>query len=274
MISLDAAAIGELTSSATHEKLAQLQTFSEIDSTNSYLMQIPGPVPGKISIAATCNQTAGRGRHGKEWQSPPGSGVCLSAAYTFASQPENFPALTLALGLGAIAALQDLGASGVDIKWPNDLVARDGKLGGILTEVQAQSGGTVTVVTGIGINVDLADELDLDDRPDWAQSVVDLKDLCDPLPSLNEIAAQLTSHLLQSFVEFDADGFAIFSERWPQYDWLMGRELIVDSGQELISGTGAGIASDGALLVNTVEAGLRRVTSGSVIKAGERDASQ
>ena len=75
--------------------------------------------------------------------------MCLSVAYTFAAQPDNLPALTLGLGLGAVDALEELGATGIEIKWPNDLVARDAKLGGILTEVQQNSAGAVTIVAGM-----------------------------------------------------------------------------------------------------------------------------
>ena len=167
---------------STNDRLLHIETFAEIESTNSYLMQLPGPEPGSCRIAVTNNQTAGRGRHGKTWQSPPGSGLCLSAAYTFAARPDNLPALTLALGLGAIDALEELGARDVELKWPNDLVALDGKLGGILTEVQQRSPGAVTVVTGIGVNVDLDTELDFSIESDWARQVVDLKKVCDELP--------------------------------------------------------------------------------------------
>ena len=274
MISLDADTIREAMPSAARDNVAQLKIFGEIDSTNDYLMQVPGPEPGKICIAVTNNQTAGRGRHGKTWQAPPGSGVCLSASYTFAPQPENLPALTLALGLGVVAALQELGAEGIEVKRPNDLVILNGKLGGILTEVQAQNAGTVTVVTGVGINVDVGEDFNVEIESDWADRVADLKSICQRLPSHDEVAAKLTTHMLQAFVDFEANGLATIVKQWSQYDWLLDRTLIVDSGQEIISGTGAGIDSDGALLINTLESGMRRVISGSVVKAAERVSSK
>ncbi len=270
MTGLDAEVIRQLAKDAVRERLAHIEVFSEIDSTNSYLMQMPAPEPGMLSVAVTNNQTAGRGRHGKTWQSSPGSGLCLSAAYTFTQQPENLPALTLALGLGAIDALKSLGASGVELKWPNDLVALDGKLGGILTEVQQQSAATATVVTGVGVNVDLKSKLDLGTETDWAQQVVDLKSICDTQPSHEEIAGELTTHLLQAFIDFETSGFAAMVDRWSRYDWLLGRDITIDTANQQFSGVGAGIGNDGALLVDTPESGIRRVTSGSIIKAGLR----
>ena len=274
MTSLDAEVIRQLAKDPVRERLAHIKVFSEIDSTNSYLMQMPAPEPGRLSIAVTSNQTAGRGRHGKTWQSPPGSGLCLSAAYTFTQQPENFSALTLALGLGAINALESLGASGVELKWPNDLVAMDGKLGGILTEVQQQSAGTTTVVTGIGVNVDLASTADFEMASGWAQRVVDLKSICDDQPSHEEIAGEFTTQLLQAFVDFETSGFAAMADRWSRYDWLLGRDITIDTADQQFSGVGAGIANDGALLVETPESGVRRVTSGTIMRAGSRGERQ
>ncbi len=270
MSSLDADVIRQFTTGPVSERLANIKVFAEIDSTNSYLMQMPGPDPGAIIIAVTSNQTAGRGRHGKSWQSPPGSGLCLSAAYTFAQQPDNLPALTLALGLGAVDALEELGANGVELKWPNDLVARDGKLGGILTEVQRQSARGVSVVTGIGLNIDLQGKLDLGMETDWAKSVVDLNGICETRPSYDEVAARITSHWMQAFMDFEASGFAAMVERWARYDWLKGRDITIDTAERQLSGVGAGIADDGALLIDTLEAGTQRVTSGSIIRVGLR----
>ena len=266
MTSLDADAIRNFASERTRAKLAQLDVLAEIDSTTSYLLQKPGPEPGEISIAVTTNQTAGRGRFDKTWLSPPGSGLCLSVAYTFARAPENLPALTLALGLGAIAALEELGAINVQLKWPNDLVALDSKLGGILTEVQPQSSSAVTVVAGIGVNVDLKNNPEI--KADWARRVVDLGDICEELPGGERIAGTLTTHLLQAFVDFEESGLTPFADRWSRYDWLLGREVRIDAGQDRVIGVGAGIADDGALLVDTPALGVQRVISGSVSLAG------
>ena len=274
MSNLDAELILQFAEHPARECLANIEVFSEIDSTNSYLMQMPAPEPGRISVAVTSNQTAGRGRHGKIWQSPPGSGLCFSAAYTFVQQPANLPSLTLALGLGAIDALKELGVGGVELKWPNDLVALDGKLGGILTEVQQQSAAAVSVVTGIGVNVDLQGEVEFGADSDWAPQAVDLKSICDVQPSHEELAGQLTTHLLRAFVDFEASGFAAMADRWSRYDWLLGRDITVEAPDRRFSGVGAGVSDDGALLVETLDSGTRRVTSGTIVMTGSRGEPQ
>lgn len=245
----------------------QLDVFPEIDSTNTWLLQQSAPPPGELRIAATCNQTAGRGRHGKVWHSPSGSGLCLSAAYTFENQPSELPALTLAIGLAAVNVLQGLGVRNAQLKWPNDLVADDGKLGGILTEVRAQAATATTVVTGIGVNVDLPEDIAISDAGDWALRAVDLTAVCDDVPHANLLAATLTSKLFDAFSEFESHGFAQFADRWAEFDWLYGRQITVDSVGQQITGIGAGIADDGALLVEQARSGVQRITSGSIIMA-------
>ena len=268
MSSLDAdiiqSTIGEMAS------FEELDVFAEIDSTNSYLMQQPRPRPGKFRVALTDNQTAGRGRHGRSWLSPPGTGLCLSMAYTFVSNPAELPALTLAIGLGVIDTLNGLGASGVKLKWPNDLVAMDGKLGGILTETQNRPAGNMTVVSGIGLNIDLAEPLDVGTESNWTESVVDLKSQVAHLPSRNVIASSLMTGMSQSFTDFDANGFSPFADRWRESDWLLGREIRINAAQNEITGIAAGVANDGALLVDTETEGTHRLTSGTVLLAGEQ----
>lgn len=273
MKSLDAELIRRSLVDATTARLGSFEVFAEIDSTNSYLMQQAAVAPGKVRVAATNNQTAGRGRHGRTWQSPPGSGLCLSVAYTFASQPTDLAALTLAIGISAVDALRGLKIAGVRLKWPNDLIYKNRKLGGILTEAQSQRGGAVMVVTGIGLNIDISKQQPVLRDSGWSGGIVDLKSSFPALPSVNLIAARLVSALSETFVAYEVDGFAPFLERWREHDWLLGRELTVETPQHILTGVGAGIGDDGALLLDSPEKGRQRIRSGSVLTAnvGYRD---
>lgn len=272
MNSLDAGVIRGSLCDAVAARLFRFEAFPEIESTNSYLMQQEAPPPGRASVAITDNQTMGRGRHGRTWQSPPGSGLCVSVAYSFVTRPENLPALTLAIGLGVIDVLEYLGVSGVKLKWPNDLIADDGKLGGILTETKSQIAEEMAVVSGIGINVELIEELDFGAETDKAQRVADLTGFADTVPPRDELAARLIEGLCTTFVDYESGGFGRFLRKWPARDWLLGRTLTIDTPQHPITGVGAGIADDGALLVDTGSGIISRVTSGSVIMAGNREA--
>jgi len=267
MVNLDPDAIRHSLGEATAARLADFNVFSEIESTNSFLMQQDGPPAGRLDVAITDNQTMGRGRHGRTWQSPPGSGLCLSLAYTYEAHPENLSALTLAIGLGAIEALEDSGVDGVQLKWPNDLMVGDGKLGGILTESQPQFAGAITIVTGLGLNMDLGELPDRALNLDSTRKVSDLAGVSGELPGPNDLAARLIDRLCATFVDFGSDGFERYVQRWCERDWLFGRNVVIDTQQRQIAGTGAGIDGDGALLVASGTGRVRRITSGSVVLA-------
>lgn len=271
MIRLDGEAIRRSLGESVTTRLAGFEEFPEIKSTNSHLMQRPAPPPGQFLVAVTDNQTMGRGRYGRTWLSPPGSGLCLSLAYTFVRQPENLPALTLAVGLGVIGALEKLGIEGVRLKWPNDLIANDGKLGGILTESQSRVPDTITVVTGVGLNIDLGEAQDLGLDNDRTRPVADLAGFVDELPSRNALAAGMIDGLCLTFMDYEADGFGKYVNKWPERDWLYGRQVTIDTPRQQVSGVGAGVADDGALLVETGSGNIRRITSGSVVLTGSRE---
>lgn len=268
MSSLDAEVIRSSLGELATRRLEQLEIFATIESTNSHLMRGEAPGPGGLRVALTDNQTAGRGRHGRTWQSPPGSGICLSVAYTFSQKPRNLPALTLALGMGLIDALEQLDIGGVGLKWPNDLVADGGKLGGILTESKLLDSDSIHVVTGVGLNVDLPDQFDAGAGSGRSQPVTDLAGLTRELPSSSTVAAALINGLCGVFVTYETHGFSVYANRWPERDWLRGRELTIDTLRRPVSGIAAGVADDGALLVEDSEGTVHRVTSGTVVLAG------
>jgi len=264
-MTLDADGVRTLLGGVTRAKLELLETFAEIDSTNSYLMQESQPQPGGVRVAATLNQTVGRGRYGKRWLSPSGSGLCLSLAYTFVRKPENLPALTLAVGLGAIKALQACRVDGVMLKWPNDLVLNGGKLGGILTEAHTHSAKAISIVTGIGINIDIAAGFELALGPDRTLPVADLRTCGVELPSHDQIAAHLINASYATFAEYEACGFTPFLNRWLTHDWLQGQNVTVVAQQQHVTGIAAGIDEEGALLLDPDDNERQRITSGSVV---------
>lgn len=268
MTRIDAQIVRRSLGESTIARLGTIEAFEEIDSTNSYLMQQAPPPPGQVRVAVTDNQTNGRGRHGRTWLSPPGSGLCLSLAYTFEAQPGNLPALTLAIGLGVIEALEHAGVAGVRLKWPNDLIADDGKLGGILTETHSRTSGAISVVTGVGVNVDLGSCPGFDAGAESLRRAVDLVSIANEVPSASALAAHLIAGLVSTFADYDALGFGGFHKQWPGRDWLRGRRVTVSTPRAQVTGIGAGVADDGALLLATSAGETRRVTSGTVLDAG------
>ena len=267
MSSLDAGLIRQALNKTTQASLEELEVFGSIASTNTHLMSQPSPAAARFRAAVADHQTSGRGRNFRRWISPPGAGLYISMSYCFEKKPEQLSSLTLAIGVGVMHALERLGISGLSLKWPNDVVANDGKLGGILTELQSRPTNGTTVVTGVGLNLDLPDDVEASIESDWAARTVDLADICETVPDRSMIASALLNELHDVMRRFGTFGFAVFAKQWADYNWLQGREVIIDQADKQVLGTAAGVDEDGALLVDTAD-GQIRVVSGSVMVAG------
>ena len=251
-------------------RLEKLEVFSSIASTNTYLMSQPPPAAGRYRVAIADHQTSGRGRHFRRWVSNPGAGLYMSFSYSFTNPGRHLGGLTLAIGVAVVHALQQLGVEGLALKWPNDIVALDGKLGGILTEVQAGKRDRTTVVTGIGLNLDMPGGVDLDTESDWARRAVDLRSIAGDPPSRELIAGTILEMLYLTFLRFEEYGLGEFMDDWRRHDWLRGREVTVDLPDKQVTGVAAGIGEDGSLLVDTSR-GQVAVVSGSIVMAGPRE---
>jgi BirA family biotin operon repressor/biotin-[acetyl-CoA-carboxylase] ligase len=161
-----------------------------------------------------------------------------------------------------LEALRSVGVSGLGLKWPNDVVSAQGKLGGILIEMRAESAGPVHVVVGIGLNVMLDDAARAAVR-DSGNTADDLCAHCTPAPDRNAIAAALLERLLPALARFPAEGFTPWLARWHECDLLAGREVSIDNAGESLRGVARGVDAHGALLVES-PAGVRRFISGEV----------
>jgi BirA family transcriptional regulator, biotin operon repressor / biotin---[acetyl-CoA-carboxylase] ligase len=197
-----------------------LHRLGTVDSTQLAAAGLP---LGSVVVAN--HQTAGRGRHGRSWQAPAGSGLFVTFVL------EHSPVVLFAAGVAAAEAC----GRGVLLKWPNDLILDDRKLGGILAEVRGQH-----ALVGIGINLSWA--------PPGAARLGDDRDAL--LDRLLPLMARWT----------ETDPEAIL-QRWRELSWTLGQTVRVDLGGEVIEGLAEDVAGDGALLV-----GGRRVIAGDVTR--------
>jgi len=267
MSKLDVTEVQRPLTEFANSRLDKLEAFSSIASTNTYLLTQPAPAAGRFRVAIADHQTSGRGRRHRRWVSAPGSGLCLSFSYTFAKTPEHLPGLTLAIGVGVVSALQGLEVGAISLKWPNDIIALDGKLGGILTEVQSGAGDGVTVVAGVGLNVHIRERADFGAESDWAYRAVDLHSIMNDAPKRELLAGAIVNHLFTTFRKFETAGFAEFADDWQSHDWLRYKEVTVDMPDRQVTGIAAGVDDDGALIIES-KSGRTRVISGSVVTAG------
>nr|WP_225444804.1 biotin--[acetyl-CoA-carboxylase] ligase [Pseudomarimonas arenosa] len=211
--------------------------FPSIDSTNSEALRRQAQLPDRALILAA-EQSAGRGRLGRQWQARAGGSLCLSVFYRRAVDLAAIQGLGPALGLAAASVLRELGVVGVALKWPNDLQVDGLKLGGILVEV-AGGAQPLALVAGIGINVDLGDDFNID------QPWTDLRRLACSV-SVEHLAKGIGSAFLATLDQVCEQGLPSALTEWSQFDALAGRYVQVIGGARE-GGEVLGIADDGRL---------------------------
>ncbi len=254
----------EFLSPALRPRLQQLDVLLEVNSTNRYLADQTGPEIAHASVCVAELQSAGRGRRGRTWIAPFGSGICLSLAWRFADSPPTLSALGLAVGVAVMRVLQQFGATDIGLKWPNDVLWRGRKLAGILIEVAGESDGPTRVVIGVGLNVRMPAQVRLTLAEQQAALIADLTEILrDRLPDRNQLAATLIEHLVAVLEVFAVQGFSAFIDEWRRYDAMAQAPVRVVAGNESVSGIAQGVAEDGALLVS-VQGELRRFVSADV----------
>ena len=226
-------------------QVLSIDTVTITDSTNERLLAAlnAGDIHGQVLLAE--HQTAGRGRRGDRWISPPGSGLCLSLGWRFEQPPATFSALSLVVGMAIAESLRELGVSAAMLKWPNDILSEGGKLAGILIEMRAEAGGPCSTVIGIGINVELSQRA----RGLICQPVEDFTHATGGGVSRNRLAAVLLSALARTLPHFGRDGFAVFRNDWRRYDALVDKAVKLELPNRTVTGTARGVDPHGALII-------------------------
>jgi BirA family biotin operon repressor/biotin-[acetyl-CoA-carboxylase] ligase len=215
-----------------------LERQSECNSSNSELLRRAHGLPNRFALMVD-SQTAGRGSRGRSWHSPPGANLYLSLFARLPLPAARLAGLSLAIGVGVAETLHALGAPEVGLKWPNDLLARGRKLGGILIELASSRTARCEAVIGIGINVRLPDGLDV------GQPAIDLAAL-DLKLSRDALLDRLLPNLDRILDTFSAEGFAAFVARWNALDLLRGQTVAIGRVDRR-HGEVLGVGADGCL---------------------------
>ncbi|MHB8668757.1 MAG: biotin--[acetyl-CoA-carboxylase] ligase [Burkholderiales bacterium] len=238
----------------------RLELLDACASTNTLLLERArsGAVSG--SVIACELQRAGRGRRGNRWQSGLGGGLTFSLLWRFRQGAAGLAGLSLAAGVAVARALASLDIGAVQLKWPNDLLHAGRKLGGILIELQGEATGPSAAVIGIGLNLRLPAAL----RDAIAQPVTDLASIAAPLPRRNQLLAAILIELRRVLEQFAERGFAPLRQEWLARHAYQGRLVTLSSGEgTAVLGRAAGVAEDGALLIETAH-GLERYVGGEL----------
>jgi BirA family biotin operon repressor/biotin-[acetyl-CoA-carboxylase] ligase len=207
-------------------------------------------------------QSAGKGRTGRAWLSNPADTLCFSLAHPFNKRPSELSGLSLAIGLAVIAGIAAaleiseaaLYRQGLRLKWPNDLLINNVKLGGILIEGgQTNPNSPTWMVIGLGINLRNAETISrrLQEHSSLGAAALDqLVPNQEAVPDTEFIWLKLIESFEKHIHEFDRHGFKHFKSSWAQWDAYEGQSVYISStSTEPVIGIATGVDDTGALLL-------------------------
>ena len=257
---LNQAEIESKFSSSVANNLVEIHCLQEIDSTNRYAGKLELPHEGGFSVVLAEMQTAGKGRRGRHWVSPYAANVYLSLLWPLRRPLHEAGMLSPMLAISMLTALEELGVTGLNLKWPNDIYCHNKKLAGLLIECSGEISGGCKMVVGMGVNVLMSrfDDVDIDQH--WTDMLSHTQDW---QHSRNDVVAKLIHNAVSALVQFENNTCDDLIDTWSQWDIMKDKQVELHSGQSIKTGVARGIDNDGCLLLET-SSGVEKISAGDV----------
>jgi BirA family biotin operon repressor/biotin-[acetyl-CoA-carboxylase] ligase len=235
--------------------------FPDADSTNTVAFQLAlhGASEGEVVVVEA--QTAGKGRMGRRWESPVGVNIYLSIILRPLFAPSKIPMITLMTAVACAEAIEEATEVLPAIKWPNDLLLGNKKLGGILTEADMEMDRINFVIVGIGINVNMRHSAFPSSLRDSATSLQEA--LGKEVSRVSLIQAILRRFELWYTKFKEGKGEAI-TRRWEELSQMRGKKVAITFMGETVQGKALEIDADGALLIQDERGEVKRIVAGDV----------
>lgn len=241
--------------------IAQLELFDQLDSTNTYLMAQAKQASQSSCICLAEYQSSGKGRRGRQWVSPFANNIYLSILWRFNQGLSGLGGLSLVIGVAVVRALQQLGIADLGLKWPNDIVWQNKKLGGILIEVIGETEGPCSAVIGLGLNVYLPAGTTASITQPW----VDLERILGhPNTNRSHLTAALLNAILPILADFNPNTLAAYLQEWRRYDCMKDKSVTLFMLDRQIQGVVQGINADGLLTLATQNGEVKNFASGEL----------
>jgi BirA family transcriptional regulator, biotin operon repressor / biotin---[acetyl-CoA-carboxylase] ligase len=235
--------------------------YPEVDSTNRVAKELAMAGEPEGTLILSDRQTGGRGRKGRAWFSPPGGGIYLSLILRPGLHPVEAPKMTLLAGVALAETLLPFIASGVSIRWPNDLYSRGKKIAGILMEVAAEIDTVDYLVLGVGLNVNIPGETFPTELRGRATSLV--SETGSPARRA-ELLSDFLSRLEERYLGIGKTGFSPVIQRWRELTDTIGKRVRATWPDHPVEGIVAGIGEDGRLLLKCPDGSVRQILSGEL----------
>lgn len=236
--------------------------FDVLDSTQTIAHKLAqeGAPDGTVVISE--EQTAGRGRMTRPWESAHGKGIWMTIIVRPDVTPQQASSYTLVVAVAISKAIKTL-YKNVEpaIKWPNDLLLNGKKCTGILTEMQAEADCVQALLVGIGIN---ANQVEADFSPEIADIATSLRWAAGEEINRAALVAMILQYLEQYTEMFVKYGFASIKDEWEQASCTIGQRIEVTTLRERFEGVASGITDEGVLQVRLDNGTVRTIYSGDV----------
>ena len=251
--------------SLLHNKIIgkNLIVLDSVNSTNDYLKKLGNEGCDNGTVVAAREQTRGKGRLGRTWQSKKDEGIAFSVLLRPNVAPSEVSAITPLAGLAVCKAIREYTKLDCVIKWPNDIIIGRKKLVGILTEMSAEFDAVEYVITGIGINVDhtsFPEEI--------AFKATSLLLETGRHIDKNEFLACVLEHLENEFVKNNLELTPTALSEYTDLCATVGRSVTFQRGTRRISGMAVGVSEHGELKVMMSDGTICLVNSGEVTVQG------
>jgi BirA family biotin operon repressor/biotin-[acetyl-CoA-carboxylase] ligase len=232
--------------------------FEAVSSTMDIAMELGLKGLPEGTLVLTETQTKGRGRLGRSWFSPKYKGVYLSLILKPRILPTQTPILTLLAAVSICEAIRENIFLDVRIKWPNDILIHNKKLGGILTELSAEMDRVRFVVVGIGLNVN-------SERKTLPEGATSLREQKKEEINRVELLQEILRRMEANYLFFQKKGPRDIIERWRSYNITLGKRVKVVCQKEHVEGQAMDIDIDGGLLLRKDSGVVEKVMAGDIV---------
>ena len=241
-------------------RFADVRWLDQVDSTNRVVADLARQGAAEGLVVAADHQTAGRGRRGRSWEAPPATSLLVSALVRPGLPAELSPLVTVAAGVATSDACAEVARVRPLLKWPNDLVTAEAKLGGILCELLPGPTGTGdAVVVGLGLNVNWPRP------PAGLDGAVALSELCGRDIDRAQLLVAFLRHLDRELGALsNVHGRGDLLRRYRPLSATIGRPVRMTQGARTLEGRAVDVSAHGHLVVDDARGIRHHVVSGDV----------
>ncbi|WP_042685677.1 biotin--[acetyl-CoA-carboxylase] ligase [Caldalkalibacillus thermarum] len=238
-----------------------LHYFEEVESTQTIAHRLAREGAPSGTVVLADHQQAGKGRLGRSWFSPKGTGLWMSLLIRPHIPLTSVPQLTLLTSVAVLRAVKQLVSIPLHIKWPNDVLCGQKKVAGILTELDAEADRVRYVIIGIGINVNQQEE---EFPTELRTKATSLRIEAQKALSRKELAIAILQEWEKLYGLYEQSGFGPVKTLWEAHTCSLGQHIVARTPHGQVEGIARGITDEGVLLLEDGQGTMHKIYSADI----------